>query len=417
MNVFFSRCLSVLFLVCCAVPVFAQKTLMLSNPSGINRVDEPVTLSRTFLQKKLGNFSSSKYIIVTKNKVPKVLQFDDMNKDGIWDEVFFLQSLAPKESVTFSIAVSDRPATVKAVVRAHVRQKHKLEDQSFGDQLMLDTMPYNNPPTDFSKQKLPPYLTEGPAWENDKVGFRKYFDTRNANDIWGKVTTRMVLDEVGADPKLIYHNFNPDWGMDILKVGPSLGAGALALKTKIDGRDTLVRFGRNVKLTTYEQVADGPLRAIFRIRYAGWKIGSLSPIDVTEEISIWGGQYFFQNKVIVKSAPNNSYLVTGLNNFYVKTADSVKAPVSLLFTFGTQSENKDQLGLAVLYKGKASFGKAPDTGSDVMNTFTITMPSNNTVYRFYSCWEKSDPQFSSSTAFKKYLEAEATKMATPIIFK
>jgi hypothetical protein len=397
----------------------SQKTLTLTNPSSFQRTDEPITLTRAFLEKKLGRFPASKYIQLSLNKVPKVVQFDDLNKDGIWDEAFILQSFAKSQTIVFNVAVTDHPATVKAVVRAHVRQKRKLADQTFGDQLMVDTMPYNNPPTDFSKQKLPPFLTEGPAWENDKVGFRKYFDTRNANDIWGKVTPRMVLDEVGADPSKSYHNFNEEWGMDILKVGPSVGAGALALQTRISNVDTLVRFGRNVKLTTYEQVADGPLRAIFRIRYSGWKIGSLSPIDVTEEISIAGGQYYFTNKVTLKGAPANSKLVTGLNNFYIKTADSSTSPVSVLSTFGTQSENRGGLGMAVLFPGKASFGKAPDAGSDVMNMFTISMPvnANPLSYRFYSCWEMTDKKFASSTEYKNYLGLEAAKMAAPVIFK
>jgi hypothetical protein len=397
----------------------SQKTLTLTNPSSFERTDEPVTLTRAFLQKKLGRFAASKYIQLSLNKVPKVVQFDDLNKDGIWDEAFILHSFAKNQSIVFNIAVTDHPATVKAVVRAHVRQKRKLADQTFGDQLMVDTMPYNNPPTDFSKQKLPPFLTEGPAWENDKVGFRKYFDTRNANDIWGKVTARMVLDEVGADPSKSYHNFNPEWGMDLLKVGPSVGAGALALQTRINSRDTLVRFGRNVKLTTYEQIADGPLRAIFRIRYSGWKIGSLPLVDVVEEISIAGGQHYFSNKVTIKGAPSGSRLVTGLNNFYVKNADSAKSPVSLLSTFGTQSENKDGLGMAVLFPGKAGFGKAPDAGSDVMNMFMISMPvnTNPVFYRFYSCWEMTDKKFASSAEFKNYIDREAVKMAAPVIFK
>jgi hypothetical protein len=38
----------------------------------------------------------------------------------------------------------------------------------------------------------------------------------------------MVLDEVGADTSKNYHQ-QADWGMDVLKVGASLGAGSLAL--------------------------------------------------------------------------------------------------------------------------------------------------------------------------------------------
>ena len=53
----------------------------------------------------------------------------------------------------------------------------------------------------------------------------------------------MVLDEVGTDTAKNYHQLS-DWGMDILKVGTSLGAGALALQLQTnDGKDSLVRLG------------------------------------------------------------------------------------------------------------------------------------------------------------------------------
>ncbi len=34
---------------------------------------------------------------------------------------------------------------------------------------------------------------EGPGWESDKVGYRFYLDQRNATDVFGKLTTDMVL--------------------------------------------------------------------------------------------------------------------------------------------------------------------------------------------------------------------------------
>ena len=32
------------------------------------------------------------------------------------------------------------------------------------------------------------YQTDGPSWENDKVGFRHYLDGRNSKDVFGKKT-------------------------------------------------------------------------------------------------------------------------------------------------------------------------------------------------------------------------------------
>lgn len=393
------------------------KTVTVTNPSAIERTDELVVLSRQLLQKKLGKLAAGKLVQVQFNNHPKVVQYDDLNQDGVWEEAVFLHSFAAGEKAVFTLKVADKPATIKAVVRAYVRQKHKLADESFGELLLRDTMPFNNQPTDFSKQKLPPYLTEGPAWENDKVGFRKYFDVRNANDIWGKVTNRMVLDEVGVDPSNIYHHFSADWGMDILKVGKALGAGALALQLPVNGKDTLIRFGTNVQQTTYTQLANGPVRALFAITYKNWQpVASVTPLTVTEQIGIWGGQYFYENKVTVKGAPAAAKLVTGTIDFYNPEYDTLRtANTRFLYTYGQQSENKDNLGLAVAVPAKtfSAFGHTPAAGSGILNTYTAVMNIAETqpaVYRYYAAWEKTNPAFAAKSGFEQFIQAEAAKM-------
>ena len=46
-------------------------------------------------------------------------------------------------------------------------------------------------------------------------------------DIFGKIIPDMVLSQVGVDGYESYHEMS-DWGMDILKVGKSLGLGSIA---------------------------------------------------------------------------------------------------------------------------------------------------------------------------------------------
>ncbi len=402
---------------------FAQpvKTITLTNPVAFERKDELIVLTRSFLAKKLGIIPSGQFVQIQKDKQPLVVQFDDFNGDGIWDEAVFLYSFQPREVATITVTKSANPATVKAVVRAHVRQRHKLPDASFAPSVLRDTMPYNKQNTDFSKEKLPWVLTEGPAWENDKVGFRKYFDVRNANDVWGKVTTRMVLDEVGIDPTKIYHHFDSSWGMDILKVGKSLGAGGLALLTQIGGKDTAIRFGGNVGQETYEQITDGPVRAIFRMNYSNWKIGGLpKPIKATEEISIWGGQYFFQNKVTVTGAPAGATIASGINDFYIPAYDSLSTKsVAGIYTWGRQSENADNLGLAILSPIKSYAGSQHLMTGDISNAFVVkqSLAWQPVIHRFFTGWEKTDHQFTTKDAFVQMMNVEAAKMGTPILIK
>ncbi|HSC52005.1 MAG TPA: DUF4861 family protein [Phnomibacter sp.] len=407
--------------------LFAQSasSIVVANATSLQRSDELVLLKRTFLQKKLKQLTTKDYVLVKHGNQPIVVQYDDLNGDGIWDEAVFLYTFKPKESVRFAITVSNMPAAIKAVVKAHVRQKHKLADNSFGETVLADTMPYNNAPTDFSKQKLPPYLTEGPAWENDKVGFRKYFDMRNANDTWGKTTGKMVMDEVGVNPDSIYHN-RSWWGMDILKVGKSLGAGAIALHIplKEKGRDTLLRMGSNAKHIVYRSIADGPVRAIFSISYEDCTVATnLQPITVVETISIWGGQYFYNNEVMIKNAPKGTRLGTGIPDFYHCNMDSIKTKASVaLYSFGKQSEYGDTLSMAILVPAKNfdRISKAAEEHSDIKDAFLISqrVANNEPVrYRFYSLWQLTNNVFSDKKNVHSFLGEQTALMQSPLVIK
>ncbi|MBZ4189978.1 DUF4861 domain-containing protein [Niabella beijingensis] len=407
--------------VAIGMSVSAQtKTITVINPSSLDRSDELVILKREWVKHKLPALTAHQYVVITDKNVPQLVQYDDLDGDGVWDEAVLLLNMTAKQKRRLTIAVSEHPAAVKAVVRTYVRQKHRLPDGGFGSVVTTDSMPYNNPPTDFSKQQLPPYLTEGPAWENDKVGFRKYFDTRNANDIWGKRVPYMVLDDVGADPSKSYHNLS-DWGMDILKVGKSLGAGALALKVKTAAGDSLIRFGSNTGQVIYKQLSSGPLRSVFKITYENWQyLPGVAPLTVTEQISIWGGQYFFENRVTFSSVPATASLVTGTIDFYSQQDYKInKKGIAGLYTYDPQSENKDQLGLGILSYAKdiKGFDHITTPSTDVTNVFTVDLKvsaNKPVVYRYYVGWELTDKAFATQQGFEKMLSSEAEKFAQPL---
>lgn len=401
--------------------------LVITNPSAFDRTDELIVLKRTELGEWTAKIYSGEYALLTDSAGrPVVIQYDDLDGDREWDEMAFLQSLPANGSVRFSVRISDKPATVKAVVRAHVRHSKLSADSTFGPSIDKDTMPVNAQPTDFTIHKLPPYLTEGPAWENDRVGFRLYFDVRNGRDIWGKTTHEMVLDRVGADTTDDYHH-RAGWGMDILKVGNSLGAGAIALKVPLpDNKDTLVKLGgANIGNVTYTKIADGPVRAIFRMQYDNWKVhDSLPPVTVTEEISIWGGQYFYTNKVTVNQAPDSSQLVTGIVNLHSSQAlvfDT--AGCQILFTYDRQSENNDRLGMAIMMPpGQEMIADSTaNEGPGIINTYTaaVNIPAHSTTkeFRFFAGWELSDARFQRVAGFRNYLAHEAALYSLPPAIK
>lgn len=410
-----------------ALPVFSffgcttsNTSVLVSNPLNQERKDELVVLKRTDIEQKTGKIPNGKFVsIAGENGKPLTVQFDDINGDKSWDEAVFLYSFAPKENAIFDLRVSDSNSSEGAVQRAHVRMRKKNADDTFGPIITEETMSKNQP-TDFSKQPLPLYLTEGPSWENDKVAFRLYFDTRNGKDIYGKRIPGMVMDSVGEHVNNSYHVLS-NWGMDILHVGQSLGAGAIALDIPLgNGKDSLVRVGGNdIAKTSYQELADGPVRALFRMTYGGWKING-QPVEVTDEMSIWGGQYFYQSKVTVKGAPAGTKLVAGIADFYDNIMHQFRdSSTAILYSFGPQSENKDILGMGLMVPAKdfAEFGKTPDTLSDITHTYTVAQHIQNDqplTYRFYSGWEKTDERFADGTYFGSFLKEQARLFGHPL---
>lgn len=395
----------------------ASKEVTLTNPLAVERQDELIVLTKSILETKIGTIPPGKFVLVTtKHDTPILVQYDDMDSDGNWDELAFLYSFKPEEKVDLSLSVADAPTPIKAIVRAHARHKRKNADDSFGNDLRKDSIPAGQPATDFARQAYPPFLTEGPAWENDKVGFRLYFDTRNGKDIWGKTTSKMMMDEVGLDTANNYHQ-PADWGMDILKVGKSLGAGALALSIPVEnGRDTLARLGgMNMGKVIYEKIADGPVRAIIRFHYPEWKVlDSLTPVSLTEEISIWGGQYFYESKVTVSGAPVNAELVTGIVNLHSKESHFIDtADHKILYTYDKQSENQDELGMGIVVPADSfiRWFKTPNEATDIQNTYGISLELTQgqpVIFRFYAGWGKSDEAFLSQIKFAGYLKRQAS---------
>lgn len=398
-----------LLLISIAIPFigFSQVQFSLTNPLSSARQDELIILSKKDIIKKGISIKSGEYVALTYlNGVKLVTQFDDLDGDGKWDELVFLQSFKPNETIRINAVASPFIPYVESVQRAHVRHQRKLEGDAFGMPLNIDSIPAGQVPTDFSKVKLPPFLTEGPAWENDKLGFRIYFDVRNTKDIWGKKTSSMVLGRVGLPTEPTYHE-EQAWGMDVLKVGKSLGAGALALQVG----DSLVRLGGvNMGKIIYQKIADGPVRAIFRLNYPNWVVSNgLKPVQLTEEISIWGGQYFSQSKVWVKNAPAGSKIVTGIVNLKSKERKDVPS-ANTIYTFDKQSENNDMMGMAVMVAPGTAYvaGQTPNERTDVTQTYTVSSPVGPMpfVFRFYVGWEKSDPQFTTAEGFEALLSAQ-----------
>jgi hypothetical protein len=104
---------------------------------------------------------------------------------------------------------------------------------------------------------------EGPGWESNKIAYRLYLDWRNAIDIFGKTSDKIVLPQVGLDGFESYH-LKQEWGSDILKVGKGLGLGSIA--RIVD--DKMYHFEMVDKTTA--DVENSSKSSSVNINYTGW---------------------------------------------------------------------------------------------------------------------------------------------------
>lgn len=140
------------------------------------------------------------------------------------------------------------------------------------------------------------------AWENDKVAFRMYGKALEATpkemaygvDIWGKRTSRMVLNERYKRGE--YHVDHGD-GNDYYHVGLTLGGGDIA--PVVNDKIYYPKNYRNWKI-----LDQGPLRFTFQLSYDNWDVDG-KPVKVTKTISLDAGSHL--NRV----AANYEYEGTG----------------------------------------------------------------------------------------------------------
>lgn len=384
-----------------------HKELTISNSLDLFRVDEPVVISRADLEAHFGLTPAGMLPVLISEAGDTIpVQHDDTSGDGFWDELFFLATLEPTSQATFRLVYIDPVNLPSFIPRSNVRFA-KIE----GD----DYIPLVSARRLTAEEGLAGgiFQMEGPGWENDRVGFRNYFDVRNGMDIFGKTTTEMVLDRVGINED--YHVMQ-SWGMDILKVGASLGAGSLAIEK--DGK--LFRVAPDAA-GSYELIVDGPLRSILRFRFDDWEVDGQT-FSVVHDISIWGGAWFYQSYVYLEGNAGDATIVTGITTLDLDEKEPyiefIENGVAVVASHGQQAFDGEYLGMAVMlaedhFRDSEFIGD----GDDIVETIIVRMPVTDqqaVIFRFYSCWEFNERQFAETAFFKSFLLEESKKMLSPI---
>lgn len=384
--------------------------LLVENPLDAARNDARILITRSELSGHLSAIPANSLPLLTDRQgMPVPCQADDVDGDGNWDELFALTDLGPGETKTLTLTFKDPEEYPAFETRTNIRlganQSGYPELQSAE---RLEGVSYDN-----HALTEEAYQMEGPAWENDLVGFRNYLDQRNGMDIFGKRTPEMVLDSVGIAGRQSYHE--PDWwGMDILKVNTSLGAGSIACMYE----DSLYRVGDNGS-GVYRLVFEGPLRSRMSLEYTDWKAGGLS-LTVEHQIDIVGGTRCYESMVTFPGTREGLDLVPGIVNMHSDElfVEPLNDRYTMLMTHDVQAEDTSLLAMALVVPSGllVEHGATRDEGEGITQTYYARLDASReqpVPYRFYALWEKEDPRWASPDEVIAYLKKEAECWSHP----
>ena len=379
--------------------------MTVENPSDAMRLDETLMLNLNDIRVEAPDFNPYAFVVIC-DGMEAVSQSIDRNNDGEADAVAVLLDLEPASKKSLTMRYAKEGAKLREYSkRTQAELSIKVGGQWDGNKYVggefqnIDYLRVPDAHTDHSS-----YIRyEGPGWESDRVGYRFYLDWRNAADIFGKKTTAMVLQNVGQDGFDSYHDMS-DWGMDVLKVGESLGIGSIAMwydgsANRVNETDSLI----------CEIVANGPVASMIRTHYFGWKVGGKS-FDLVSDLSICAGSRMTKHELSIEGVPEN--LCTGI----------VKHPDAKLFqsetsegweyvaTYGVQSLASDRLGMAVLFRNEDLIKVTEDEHSHVA---VLKADGGSLIYYSLAAWQLEPQGIKNEASFLEYLNETVTRLNDP----
>ena len=376
-------------------------TIKVTNPTNLNIKDAVISTSLN---------SNKLYFALTSND--KEIPYQII-KSGSDNKIEFVTDLIPNEVKVFQLKVinPDQMKSFKSRTYAELSPKkgNVYYAKRFRGNEFEKVTYYKVPAIHTDHDALFKY--EGPGWESEKVGYRFYLDRRNATDIFGKRKNQLILDQIGTHDTVAqddsYHSIQ-DWGMDIFKVGNSLGIGSIGMWA-----DDKVNMVSKTDSVICSVPYTSPIEAKVNTDYYGWQVGN-KKYDLDANLSIIAGSRL--TKCELEISENAENIVTGLAK-YDKTElikSNSKTGWNYLALYGNQTlvNENDKLGIVVFYNSDQLI----ELPEDELSFIVKLKPDNgNITYYFAAAWEQEENGIKNIDEFKKYLEETIQILNNPII--
>lgn len=406
----------IIALMVCSIGAYAQDVKQLfplslkvkvSNTSTEERKEVFIAIAAADIRKQAPDFNAHAFIVLDNGKeIASQYNEQDVDYPGI---VTVLDQLGAKQSRMLEIRFNKNGEIKRTYTkRTQAELSYKTGGQWKGREYLGGDFKNTNylrvPPEHKDHSWFLRY--EGPGWESDKVGYRFYLDQRNATDVYGKCTHDMVLQQVGLDGFDSYHQLQP-WGMDVMKVGKSLGIGSIG--AVVNGVTTRVEKTDSV---TSRITENGDVYSSILTNYYGWKIGEKKH-DLQSRLTIHAGTRLTHEIISVTHDPDN--ISTGIVKD--KAAPLLKSKgdathFGYIATYGKQSLNGgDELGLAVFFNAKEVIEFSEDEFSHIVKLKPV---HGKVDYYFAGAWVKEPEGIKDEQQFRDYLKQVAFELANPV---
>ena len=226
----------------------------LKNTLDFDRTECPVEIPRTLMP--LSNNYPEWITVVDPDKPSRareengayvLSQLDDIDKDGVWDELFFMVDAKAGETKTVYIYIGRN-------MYDQVKHRTHAEIGMYGKHVM-------------------------PWWESEHIGWKLWYP--DSADMYGKREAKLVANVM--DTNQYGHDTPYSVGSDIMWVRSTFGAGGICLFEHPAIPDSLSRprfspySGKGPFENTryaYDVVVNGPARSIIRAHTMNWRTGS-----------------------------------------------------------------------------------------------------------------------------------------------
>lgn len=297
-------------------------------------------------------------------------QLDDMNADGIPDELVVMLDLKPSETRTLTLNLSSAPDTTTHEAGTHAYIKLNDKNKKYP---RISAITY---PGDVdNRQMYNSIYGHGAVLEGLYNAIRVYMDNRQSVDLYAKNRPQLELETTGFYTTA--EQLDKGYGRDILWAGTSVAMGSF-------------RGWQNCSPTTIDSVASrgqrvvttGPLRSVIEVSDRSW-IYNGHPIDLTQRYTIYKGHRDYEVEITLKGVPSKAVFATGVQKI-MNDNEGFLRPDGLAGSWGNNVPDKnmpqvvDTLGLGI----SVSAPYLVKTLEDDVNYLTLLSPDRNGKIRY-----------------------------------